>query len=253
MGMLDFMNALLGLPPFVSILIISAVVSVVTTVVYKHTTNQKLMREIKEDVKRLQAEAKSAKDPSEAARLQKEMMKRSMQQLSSSTKSMLITLIPLFVVFGWMGTHLAYEPISPGEDFTTTAMFAAGVSGNATISATEGMDIVGSQSVEIAGGLASWRLEAQNEGRYQLGYSHGNEVYKLEVIVTKGFDYKSPVLDKRSGIKKDSPFERISVGLKPVHPFGSMSFLGWEPGWLGTYVILSIALSMLTRKFMKVY
>src|SRR3989338_2676374 len=99
MGMLDFMNALLGLPPFVSILIISAVVSVVTTVVYKHTTNQKLMREIKEDVKRLQAEAKSAKDPSEAARLQKEMMKRAMQQLSSFTKSMFVPVTHFFLLF----------------------------------------------------------------------------------------------------------------------------------------------------------
>jgi uncharacterized membrane protein (DUF106 family) len=36
-------------------------------------------------------------------------------------------------------------------------------------------------------------------------------------------------------------------------PLGAFSLLGWHPGWLGTYIILSLIISLLLRKVMKVY
>jgi len=45
----------------------------------------------------------------------------------------------------------------------------------------------------------------------------------------------------------------IHAGNKTVHPFGeSFNLFGWYPGWLATYIILSIGLSTLFRKLFDV-
>ncbi len=256
MALLDFMDIVLNLPPAAAILVISVAVSFVTTIVYKYTTNQKLLKEIKEDVKRMQAEARSSKEPGRAAQLQKEMMKRSMQQFSSSTKSMLITLVPLFLLFGWMSANLAYEPIKPGEEFTTTVHFAKPalpVVNNVTLSASDGLEILPDAMQEARGEAVTWRLNGEKEGSYKLTYALGNETYALTVLVTEKFMYENPLLAKGKGIKKGSDVERITVNLKPLQPFGGFSLLGWQPGWLASYIIFSLAASMLARKWLRVY
>src|SRR3989338_4173973 len=249
MGFLDFLNIILSLPPLVAILVISIAVTAITTVIYKYTTNQKLLKEIKDDVKGMQAEIRSTKEPGMAAQLQKDMMKRSMQQFSSSTKSMLITIIPLFLLFGWMQTHLAYSPVAPGEEFSATAYFAQGTEGNITIAATKGLDILTGPVQEIKGDKAAWSLKGEKEGAYGLSYSFGDELYTQNVIVTDKFRYESTVLAKSKGIKKDSRVERVVIGLKPLQPFGDVALLGWKPGWLATYIIFSLVASMLLRKW----
>ena len=255
MALLDFMNAILVFPPAVTIILISGVVSLVTAIVYKYTTNQTILKQIKDDIKRLQGEIRATKEPGKAGELQKEMMKHSMKQMSSSTKSMFITLIPLLLLFGWMRGHLAYEPIMPGEEFTTTANFAAAglPVGNITLSASEGMKMLSADAQEIKGGDVSWRLKADNEGSYQLTYSFGNEIYKQDVIVTEKSAYDNPVLDKSNGIRKDSALQKITVNLLSIRPLGGISLFGYMPGWLATYIITSLIFSMLVRKWLKLY
>lgn len=253
MAVLDFLNFIQNFPPLFSILFISVGVSLLTTIIYKFTTNQRLMKEIREDVKRMQAEARSTKEPGKAAQLQKDMMKRSMQQFSAQTKSMIITLIPLFMLFGWMGSHLAYEPINPGGEFTTTAVFAAGVTGTVSLNASEGLQLMSGPTQEIMDGKAVWRLKSGSEGSYRLVYSFGEESYALGVLVTDKFAYEAPLLTKQKGIKKGSGIEKISIDLAPVRPFGSASFLGYQPGWLLTYILFSLVSSIAIRKVMKVH
>ena len=259
MALLDFMNILLALPPAVAIIIISLFVSIVTTVVYKYTTNQKHLKEIKEEMGRMQAEIRTTKEPGRAAQLQKEMMGKSMKQLNSSTKSMLITLVPLFLLFGWMGSHLAYQPLVPGEEFTTTAYFAksalqnASHVGNITFSASEGLEILSSPVQEAKAAAVTWHLKGGKEGTYKLTYGFGNEAYSLNVILTNEFKYETPLLAKSKGIKKGSVIDRITVDLKPLQPFGDFTLLGWKPGWLATYIIFSLVASMIVRKWLKVY
>ncbi len=253
MGAFGFLDFILNFPPLAAILAISAAVSLVTTIVYKYTTNQKLMKEIKDDVKRMQSEARAAKEPGKAAEIQKEMMKRSMQQFSASTKSMIITLVPLFLIFGWMGSHLAYEPISQGDEFTTTMKFGPGVAGQASLAAGEGVQLLSNSTQETANGAAVWRLKAVEKGPHTLAYRFGNEQYSLGILVTDKFKYENPILSQKKGIKKGSAINQISIDLSPVRPFGDLSLGGWNPGWLATYIIFSLASSILIRKLMKVH
>lgn len=248
MGLLDFMNAILIFPPAVAIILLSGIVSLATSVVYKYTTDQKLLKQIKDDIKRMQGEIRTTKEPGKAAELQKEVMKRSMRQFNSSTKSTLITIIPLFLIFGWMRAHMAYEPVMPGEDFTTTVHFktAASLLQNVSLEASPGLAILSKDAQQT-----SWRLRSEKEGTYQLAYSFGNEIYRQDAIVTSKFLYANPVLTSANGIKKDSEIQKITVDLKSLHPFGNFKLLGWMPGWLATYIISSLIFSMLIRKWLK--
>jgi len=253
MALFDFLNFLLDFPPAVGLLIISVAISLVTTLVYKYTTNQKMLKDVKADVKRMQAELRATKDPAQLAALQKEMMGKSMKQLSSSMKSTLITIVPLFLLFGWMQTHFAYSQLTPGSEFTSTAYFtnAAGPV-NITLTAP-GLEILNGLPQQANNGVAVWHLKGVNEGTYNLGYSFGNESYFMKALVTKQFRYDNPLLTKSNGIKKDSVLTKISIDLTQSRPFGNFSIFGYKPGWFMTYLIFSLAFSMLARKVFNVY
>ncbi len=253
MGALDFLNIILNFSPLIAILILSVGISLLTTIIYKYTTNQKQMKEIKDNIKSLQAEMKATKEPGRASAIQKEMMKLSMQQMSSSWKSTLIFMIPAFMLLGWMGSHLAYQHIVPSSEFTTTMKLAPGATGQAILSTDDGIQFISNSTQEIAGGQASWRMKALQEGIYKLTFSFGNEMYTLSAIVSEKPLYANPTLTKKNGLKKDSAIERISVDLKSVNPFGNLVVFGWKPGWLATYIIISLVASLGIRKIMKVY
>lgn len=245
------MNVFLKLPPLASIFAISVVVSLISTLIYKFTTNQKLMKEIKDDIKRLQAEAKA--DPAKAGHLQKEMMKSMHKQFSASMKSTLIFFVPAILIFTWMGSHLAYEPISVGDEFTSTMKFTPGVAGQALLSAEGGLQLLSNQTLAVGNGAVVWRLKAIEGGTHKLAYSFGDELYSLSVLVTDEYKYENPVLARKKGLKENSAIERISVDLKSVNPFGDLSIAGWKPGWLATYLVFSLALSMVLRKLLKLH
>src|SRR3989344_3715081 len=106
-----FLGPLFRLPSFLALLIFSLLVSLLITLIYKYTTNQSLMKQLKGEIKEFQKEMKELKDkPGEVMRVQKEAMKTNLKYMSMSMKSTLITFIPIIFIFGWMNTHLAFEP-----------------------------------------------------------------------------------------------------------------------------------------------
>ena len=83
MGFFDFLNPtldfLLGwvllLPPFWGILIITAIISVIITLVYKYATDQGLMKNLKTEMKELQKQMKELKEhPEEVKKIQSKFM-----------------------------------------------------------------------------------------------------------------------------------------------------------------------------------
>ena len=256
------LQQLLILGPMPAIILLSLAVSLVVTLIYKYTTNQKAMAAIKSDLDRLRKEIKTTKDTKKLGEINKEMMTKTMDQFRASMKPMIITLIPALLILGWMQGNIAYQQIMPGEEFTTTATFQKEATGEITLNAPQGLQLL-SDAKQKAEDKATWKLKG-NEGAYELEYSYNNEIYTREVIITKKWEYKDPILEKEKKflwmntgdaypIKKDSQLQRITIDHKPVRPFGELSLLGWHPGWLGTYIILSLIFSLLLRAVLKVH
>ncbi len=253
-----------ALPPVLAIFLVSLAITLFVTLIYKYTTNQKHMKSLKDEQKRLQAEYKKhMKHPDKAMKIQKELMAKNMEYTKHSFRSTLYTFIPLIILFAWMNAHFMYHNLEPNTPFNTTAMFTEDATGTITLEPSKGLTLL-SNATQPVNESVVWALEGP-EGRYTLTYQYGNEIYSLDVLVTEDWTYATPVLGKSSGsflgisnsdqptIAKESSLDRLEVNLDKTHPFGGFSLFGWHPGWLATYIIFSLALSILLRKLLRVY
>ena len=251
-GILDsifspWLGLVLPLPPIWAILIISAFITLLVTIVYKYTTNQREMKVIKEDLKKHQKDMKETKDTKKLMEIQKKALDLNMKYMMSSFKSTLYTFIPIIIIFAWLNMHIAYYPLYPGQPFTVTAQFAEGAAGNMTLSSIPDLNI-DSATKEIVNNSVVWNLNG-TAGEYKLKLDYFTESYDQSILITSDRTYINP----QKPIS-NSKLKMIIVGNKSVKPFGDdFSLFGWHPGWLATYIILSIGLSTLFRKIFDVY
>jgi uncharacterized membrane protein (DUF106 family) len=89
--------------PKLGIILVSLIVTIFVSLINKYTTDQKRMKEIKDNQKRLQEEMKKNKNNSEKMLgIQKEIMAYSGEMMKHSLKPMMFTLIPLLFLFNWL-------------------------------------------------------------------------------------------------------------------------------------------------------
>ena len=236
---------LLKLPSLWTIILLSFFISLIITLIYKYTTNQNLMKELKDEMKEFQKQIKELRnDPQKAMEVQKRSMKTNMKYMSHSMRSTLFTFIPIIIIFGWMNAHLSFAPIMPGQDFTTTVVFENGVSGEIELSVPEGLNIEESAVKEIKENEVKWVLNGE-EGEYLLEYDFNDKKYNKEVLITNGKEYKKPTKDVRDGnIRMISVDNEKNIVL---------NIFGWKMGWLMSYIIFSIIFSMTLRKILKLH
>ncbi len=93
----------LKLGPLYGIIIVSFVITLITTVVYKYATDQEALKKLKDENKELQAKMKEHKEnPAKIKEINSELAKKSMESLKHQIKPMIITFLPLFLIFGWL-------------------------------------------------------------------------------------------------------------------------------------------------------
>lgn len=99
--------------PKLSIILISLLVSILITVIRYFTVDKNKMKEIREKQKKLREEMKQYKNnPEKMMEINKKMLEDFPEQMKQSFKPMIITIIPIIILFGWMksiyvGTSIA--------------------------------------------------------------------------------------------------------------------------------------------------
>ena len=243
------LQPLLNWSPFLGILVLALILSFLVTIIYKYFTNQEEMKRLKEQQKEYQKQIKSLKDkPDEMMKVQKEAMKISGTLMKQSFKPTLITMLPMLLIFGWMSSHLTYEPIYPSETYGITAVFEKGVTGDAELVVSEGTELLSDAIQMINSEEVTWRLKS-SAGDHFLTIKTANDEQTKKVRITEDLQYEDPL-----GVyPKGGDITRIQINYNKLKPLGNTSLLGWQPGWLGLYIIFSILFSMILRKAMKVY
>ena len=94
---------LLGLPAWAFIIVISVVLSLVVTLIYKYATDQAEMKELREQMKKYQQQMKENKgNLQKLNEIQKESMQVNMKLMKQNFKPMLITMVPFIIIFWWL-------------------------------------------------------------------------------------------------------------------------------------------------------
>lgn len=270
--MAGFLTAVLGWPPIITIVLVSLLVSVISVIVYKFTTNQQKLKGIHEEQKKLRDEIKkSQNNPEKAMKLNKRAMELSMEMMPESMKSMIFTFIPIIIIFGWLSANMSYMPLYAGDSFTTTVTLEKMLPGQQmTLESTPGLGIVSASTQDVVGTSVSWEVKSQAPGTYNLTYTYGSgqysESYTLPVKISEEGkrEYLNPVLGRQrkilfvipagEGIPKESNILQIKVDMQPIRPLGqSFNIFGWHPGWLSIYIISSLIFTSILRKRLKVY
>jgi uncharacterized membrane protein (DUF106 family) len=99
--------------PRLSIIALSFLVTLFMTIVTYFMTDRVRMKEIKEKQKRLRKEIKQFKDnPQKMMELNKQMMEDMPEQLKHSFKPMIVTIIPIIILFSWLRATFAITAIA---------------------------------------------------------------------------------------------------------------------------------------------
>lgn len=239
------LNPLLKLPVLWLVIALSLFISLIVTWIYKLTTDQALMKKLKDEIKAYQQQIKAERNnPARAMELNKKAMQSNMQYMSHSMKSTLYTFIPIILLFSWMSAHLAFEPIKPDTEFTVSASFDKSTQGKAELNAPNGIILKDDKIKEIDNGIAIWKLQGK-AGEYLLEFKFNEEAHNKELVITQENIY-APQNKKI----KNSQLQQIIINNAQKK---LINLFGWKIGWLGTYIIFSLVFSMGLRKVMKVY
>lgn len=94
--------------PKIAIILISFLATLLITIVNYFLTDRKKMKEISERQKALREEMKQYKnDPAKMMEINKKMMEDFPEQMKQSLKPLIITLIPLLLLFSWIRSIFA--------------------------------------------------------------------------------------------------------------------------------------------------
>lgn len=249
------LNPLLPLGPFWVIIIVSLVVSLLTTIIYKYTTDQTALRSLKADLKRKQKKVSALKsEPDKAMKMQKEIMKLNGQYMKASFKSMLYTFLPILIFFGWLGANLAFAPLLPGVPFNVSAQFEDGVSGNATLLLPPELNSTVPLTQTINDSKITWSAISDSQGVYDLSIRHepsGEEQFVTLQIASEQ-KYEQPEY-----FFKDSPvFSKIQIHYEKLYIFEGIFLLKDIPfiknaNWFWSYFLFSLLFSTVLRKALK--
>lgn len=100
------LGALLNWNPTIGMLIIVVVISIITTLIQKYTTDQETLRDLKKQQKEINKKSQEFKhDPQKMLEIQKELGPLTMKMLKLNARSIAYTAIPLILLFRWFSDY----------------------------------------------------------------------------------------------------------------------------------------------------
>ena len=96
--------------PLFGMIFISFILTLIVTLIYKYTTDQKSMKDLKDELKNLQKKMKEHKeDAGKMMEIQKEAMEKNIKYMKHTFVPMILTFLPIIIIFGWIKGEYAEE------------------------------------------------------------------------------------------------------------------------------------------------
>jgi uncharacterized membrane protein (DUF106 family) len=254
---LPFIN--LGLwPAMISVALLTGLLMLF---IFKHTSNQAGIRQVKNRIKAHLLELRLFKDSlSVSMKAQGQIVRANFKYMGYSLKPLLVMFIPLILILIQLNFWFAYDSLQSGQTALLKVKFDENISLmeiSVEISVSEGI-IIETPPLRIEDeNEINWRIRARQEGVHDIVFSiSGQEFTKLISIDLKKLSRISPLKTKKNFWKEllypaESPFPRLSPirSIEVTYPSRNMNLFGWRIHWLIVYFALSIVFGFSLKGF----
>lgn len=268
------------MPPLVGILVVSILTAVGMLVVFKATSDQEALAEVKRKIHAGLFEIRLFNDDFRAiVRAQLDILRHNLSYLRLSLVPMVFLLPPLVLVVAQLQFHYGYRGLEPGDTSILEVRLAEGWEERGAVprAPESGKPLVelelspgirqATPSVWIPGDRTlSWRLEVDEAGNHVIGVRVGERRLDKSAPGRGAIERRSPVRPERSFLDQliypaepplpaESAVEEIRLALEPAEVW----FLGWTlrevvgvPAWMILFFLLSVVFAFALRKPMGV-
>jgi len=263
----DLLQApLRGLPPLVGILIWSIPIGVFALWVFKKTSNQRRITEVKRKIHACLFEIRLFNDDVAAIlRAQGEILRHVAHYQALALKPMIFILPPLVILMVQLHAFYGFRGLEPGEPVLVRAVLA-GDEGErpsaarppVALEVPAGLRLVGDGVWAPELGELLWQVTADAAGDYELAFTVGSEVIRKTLRVTDAVVRLSPARPERSFMAQlewpsEDPLPRSS-GLAEItvdYPDATIALAGWSWDWRYAWMVVFFVLTMVVALALK--
>lgn len=253
-----------NIDPLWSLAIMSLLVGIIMLIIFRYTSNQTAIREVKNKISAYIFELRLFKDDlGIVLSAQKNIFKYNMRYISYALKPMLFMIIPLAVILiqleGWYG----FKALSPKESAVVSLKLTDDgreVMNNISATTTPGLKI-DSPALRIPSeNEVTWRIQANEAGQNEMTFNVNGQDFSQEVVVSeKGLTRVTPssfksgfwnfVLNPGGKAIPQNPYvEEIHIS----YPLNSVQVYKWGLHWLVILMVLSIAFGFALKGLFRV-
>jgi len=250
--------------PTLGLWIISALTGVLMLFVWRYTSNQDAIADVRAKISANLLATRLFKDNlSVTFRAQRQILWQALRLMGHSLKPMLVMMAPFVLVMVQIGIRFEHRPVPVGERAVITVTLrnkADVLTAGAAIHLPAGLrhdriDPCRAEAIRTV----DWRITAASPGTYTLEIGSGDDTIRVPVTFGDDFDRVCAVVggsfwnrllfSTEPAIPASSNFESVRVHYPPR----STPVFGLDIHWLITLMLLSIVFALLFKPFMKVH
>ena len=249
-----------GLAPIWGLLPVSLVVSIGMLLIFRATSNQDALDQVKRGIHAGLFEIRLWNDDIRAIlRAQFDILRKNLSYLRYSLPPMLWIIPPLFLIVAQLQFHYGYQGLEPGDttllevELVEDAVDTEGAKPVVTLDLPQGLVAETPAVWSPSTRELTWRIAAQEEGSYDIGLTiDGASFSKTAVVGTnvrrlspqKVRGWLSELIYPAEAPLGDGAVEKISLSYQDRE----VDMLGWSTHWIIHFFILTIVFAFLLRK-----
>jgi uncharacterized membrane protein (DUF106 family) len=253
-----------SMSPWIGMILISFLTALLMLFVFRFTSNQQGIKNVKNKIKAHLLEFRLFKDSlSISLKAQGKILRYNLKYIGYSAKPLLVMIIPLILILIQLNLWFGYHSLAPGQKAILKAELELNQSlldAEFKIEPSSGF-IVETLPLRIEDrGEVNWRLQAEEAGVHELALTiNGQKIVKQVAVAQSPLCQISPIKVRRNFIDEIfHPGEAPLAGNIPVksieitYPSQSMNLFGWHIHWIIVYFALSIIFGFAFKGVFKV-
>jgi hypothetical protein len=251
------------LAPIGGVGVTAALVAVAMLLMFKATSNQRLVVEAKRLIQAGLFEIRLFNDdPRGILRAQRDILRWTLVYIRLSVIPLLWMILPFGVLTAHLQSHYGYQGINVGDSALIKVQLKPGSEDQArslTLDLPSGV-LVETPMVWIpAMREATWRIKGAREGEYVLGVAYAGARVTKTLRVSNAVGRRSPVRlqpgilnQLLSPSEAPLPPQTSLTSIAVAYPTGTVPVFGWDVHWLGAFFFLSLGFALLLRRHLNV-